>query len=140
MTEDPEALSKYFSWYRPHLCTFIGNPSHNVARGYQHLAGRQAEALALGHQESYMLAYNTSQDSIVSDVQKVLTEKFRRINIESMNAASLGMMLSFTPHYTPSREYEEPPTVHFPHRHKPTVPTSGACGRGRQGRAGNKRG
>ncbi|KAK4350517.1 hypothetical protein RND71_029830 [Anisodus tanguticus] len=45
---------------------------------------------ALGHQESYMLAYNTSQDPTASNAEKVLAEKFSRINIESMNVASLG--------------------------------------------------
>ncbi|KAJ8540353.1 hypothetical protein K7X08_030272 [Anisodus acutangulus] len=100
MAEDPEALSEYFSWYQQHSHTFIGNSAHNVPREYRHMASRH-EALALGHQESYRLAYNTSQDPTASNAEKVLAEKFSRINIESMTATSLGTMLRFAPHYTP---------------------------------------
>ncbi|KAK4359447.1 hypothetical protein RND71_021676 [Anisodus tanguticus] len=48
------------------------------------------EGQALGHQESYRFAYTTSQDPTASNVEKVLAEKFRRINLKSMTTASLG--------------------------------------------------
>ncbi|XP_059314727.1 uncharacterized protein LOC132065369 [Lycium ferocissimum] len=136
-TKQLEALSEYFHWYRRHSHTFIGNPAHNVDRGYQHMAGRH-EALALGHQESYRLAHETIQDPTVSNEMKELAEKFSHINTESMAAASLGTMLSFAPNYTPPSEYVEPPTVHVPRRQRPNVPRPTARGRGCQ--AGNRRG
>ncbi|XP_059302080.1 uncharacterized protein LOC132054013 [Lycium ferocissimum] len=101
--------------------TFIGNPAHNVDRGYQHMAGRH-EALALGHQESYRLAQETIQDPTKSNEVKELAEMFSHINTESMTAASLGTMLSFALNYTPPAEYIEPPTVEVPRRQRPNVP------------------
>ncbi|XP_059310892.1 uncharacterized protein LOC132062316 [Lycium ferocissimum] len=63
---------------------------------------------------------------------------FSRINTESMAAASLGTMLSFSPNYTPPAEYVEPPTVKMPRHQRPNVPRPAARGRGRQ--SGNRRG
>ncbi|XP_060181630.1 uncharacterized protein LOC132611228 [Lycium barbarum] len=136
-TQDPGSLSEYFCWYRRHSRTFIGNPAHNVDRGYQHMAGRH-EALALGHQKSYRLAQETIQDPTKSNEVKEIAEMFSHINTESMVAASLGTMLSFAPNYTPPAEYVEPPTVQVPRHQRPNVPRPTARGRGRQ--SGNRRG
>ncbi|XP_060218106.1 serine/threonine-protein phosphatase 7 long form homolog isoform X2 [Lycium barbarum] len=136
-TQDPQSLSEYFCWYRRHSRTFIGNPAHKVDRGYQHMAGRH-EALALGHQESYRLAQQTIQDPTKSNEVKEIAEMFSHINTESMAAASLGTMLSFTPYYTPPAEYVEPPTMQVPRHQRPNVPRPAARGRGRQ--SGNRRG
>ncbi|XP_059277565.1 serine/threonine-protein phosphatase 7 long form homolog [Lycium ferocissimum] len=130
-TQDPESLSEYFCWYRRHSRTFIGNPAHNVDRGYQHMAGRH-EALALGHQESYRLAHETIQDPTMFNEMKELTEKFSHINTESIAAASLGTMLSFAPNYTPPTKYVEPPTVQIPRRQRPNVRDTEVHGRGRK--------
>lgn len=131
--------SEYFDWYQRHSRIFIGNPAHDVDRGYQHMAGRH-EALARGHQKSYMLALSVGNDPTASDAEKVLAEKFSRISVESMTAASLGTRLSFAPDYTPPAEYEEPPVVPVRRRQRQAILRDGARGRGPQSRAGERRG
>ncbi|XP_055802239.1 serine/threonine-protein phosphatase 7 long form homolog isoform X2 [Solanum dulcamara] len=124
--------SEYFDWYQRHSRIFIGNPTHDVDRGYQHMAGRH-EALARGHQKSYTLALSVVNDPTAIDAEKALAEKFSRISVESMTAASLGTRLSFAPDYTPPTEYEEPPIVPIRRRLRQAVSRDKASGRRRRG-------
>ncbi|KAJ8538561.1 hypothetical protein K7X08_027782 [Anisodus acutangulus] len=60
------------------------------------MVGRH-EALALGHQESYMLSYNTSQDATASDTEKVLAEKFSHALPVDMPHSSMPIVDPYYP-------------------------------------------